>query len=463
MITWSQQVKSMGGDQKKLVQLHKERWEAWEEFFKYMNWNELEDKREARKKSDAEFEQAVVNTKVTWAVRIFRNGEDYVEFDAGFGSMNEDSDLDVNVVSTTSRVLGLWLEWTNNYVPDMNKKLNDKFIAENRFEKVGSFCEYWDSNFYYAPGLLIQGKKEKKIIGYLEHLSELGFRWTTPDTALYELQCVDVYTRAYEEVKDIIVDNNYSRPNPEGISLIDEQNIYLANMKLGEKFRKACEHWLKGGSADAVRYAYLQYAVTKVEGLVCVTSLAICKVLGDAFFVEYVNKEDPDNLGEFKKWFKPYMAGISAYEMLRNLQMHVHDGKYKSKYAKRLIWVLLNNKGLCKSHEPRSKLARKATMEDWDDDPAESITKNNTSSIHDIAKAIGFLLDFMDGIDEYGDECKFMDSKDWEANIGDTLSTLCVMTKKYVEGLIKEETSDKQSGVDYVKNLVPKPSRKLSQ
>ena len=262
---------------------------------------------------------------------------------------------------------------------------------------------------------------------------------------MYELQCVDAYTRAYEKGSDILVGDYRSRPNPEGISGDKEQAIYHANLEMGEKFRTACESYLMGGSDDAVRYAYLRYAVTKVEGLVCVTSLAICNVLGKEFFKEYVNKPD---------WFKPYMAGISAYEMLRNLQMHVHDGQYKSKYAKRLIWVLLNNKGLCKSHEPRSKLVRTATVKEWDDDPAASIIKNNTSTIHDISKAIGFLLDFMDGIDEYDGECDFMVSSEWEANLGETLDKLCVAAKAYVEGLIKEETSDKQSGVEYVKKLI---------
>ena len=460
MLTWSDRIKSSKKPER--VQLHVDRWKAWEEFFDFLiekGWEEILEEFKPRKSKipskETAFENKVIESGKTWAHRMFRHDtppdvefDDFVEFDAGFGSMNPPSDLDVNVVSTTSDVLDHWMEYTRSYVKATN---------------VGSFCEYWDSNFYYAPGLINGGR----LFGYLEHLSKLGFRWTTPDTALYELQCVDAYTRAYEEVKDIIVDGYKSRPNPEGISSAKEQDIYHANLEMGEKFRKACEDWLKGGSADAVRYAYLQYAVTKVEGLVCVTSLAICKVLGEEFFVEYVNKEDPDedpdNPSEFKKWFKPYMAGISAYEMLRNLQMHVHDGMYKSKYAKRLIWVLLNNKGLCKSHEPRSKLARKATMEEWDDDPAKSITKNNTSSIHDIAKAIGFLLDFMDGIDEYDGECDFMNSDEWESNLGETLDKLCVMTKKYVEGLIKEETSEKQKGVDYVKNLVPEPNQKLSQ
>lgn len=425
MSTWSELVKSKDGDQKKLVQLHVDRWLVWENFFtKGLGWEEVEREREARKESKAEFESAVVAKGVTWAVRIFRKGEDYVEFDAGFGSMNESSDLDVNVVSTTPDVLNAWMQWTYGKVaetPDM-----------------GSFCEYWDSNFYYAPGLV----KDRRLYGYVDYLTGKGFHWTTPDTALYELQCVDAYTRAYEERSDILVGDYRSRPNPEGISGDKEQDIYHANLEMGEKFRTACENYLNGGSADAVRYAYLQYAVTKVEGLVCVTSLAICKVLGEDFFVEYVNKPE---------WFKPYMAGVSAYEMLRNLQMHVHDGRYKSKYAKRLIWVLLNTRGLCDSHGRKNPL-REVSVK-WND-PASSIDKNNTSTIKDISKAIGFLLDFMDGIDDYAGECDFMDSSNWEYNIGETLEKLCVATKAYVEGLIKEETSDKQSGIDYVKELL---------
>lgn len=422
MSTWSELVASKNGDMSLLVQLHVDRWQAWERFFKFMNWDELKDEREARKESKADFENAVVARGVTWAVRIFSKGDDYVEFDAGFGSMNHSSDLDVNVVSTTPDVLSLWMQYTRQYVED---------------NRVNSFCEYWDSNFYYAPGLIKGGR----LYGYVDYLTETGFHWTTPSTALYELQCVDAYTRAYEERVDILVNGLRSRPNPEGIGADKEQSIYHANFELGESFRVACESYLDGGSGDAVRYAYLQYAVSKVEGLVCVTSLAICRVLGKEFFAEYVNKP---------VWFKPYMSGISAYEMLRNLQMHVHNGEYKSKYAKRLIWVLMNNKGLCTLHDRRN--LRSASTK-WND-PAASITKNNTSTIKDIAKAIGFLLDFMDGIDEYDGACEYLDSSRWEKNLGETLDELCRRTKAYVEGLIKEETSDKQGSVDYVKKLI---------
>lgn len=428
MSTWSELVKSKDGDQEKLVQLHVDRWLVWEEFFTTMGWEELADERINRKKNGDAFTDALIDKGATWSSRVFRRDtdsefDDFVEFDAGFGSMNPSSDLDVNVVSTTPDVLGAWMSFTYGYVESNN---------------VGSFCEYWDSNFYYAPGLI----RANRIYAYVDYLTGRGFRWTTPDTALYELQCVAAYTRAYEEGADILVGDYRSRPNPEGIKRDKERDIYHANLEMGEKFRTACENYLDGGSGDTVRYAYLQYAVTKVEGLVCVTSLAICKVLGKKFFIEYVNKPE---------WFKPYMAGISAYEMLRNLQMHVHDGRYKSKYAKRLIWVLLNTKGLCDSHGRNNPL--REASEKWND-PASSIDKNNTSTIKDISKAIGFLLDFMDGIDDYAGECDFMDSSNWEYNIGETLEKLCVATKAYVEGLIKEETSDKQSGIEYVKELL---------
>ena len=49
----------------------------------------------------------------------------------------------------------------------------------------------------------------------------------------------------------------------------------------------------------------------------------------------------------------------------------------------------MNNRGLCDSHDRRNPL-RLAQVKNWED-PAESITKSNDSTIMDIAKAIGFL------------------------------------------------------------------------
>ena len=199
--------------------------------------------------------------------------------------MNEASDLDVNVVSTTSDVLDLWMQYTRSYV---------------EANKVGSFSEYWDSNFYYAPGLV----RDDRLYAYVDYLSGLGFPLDDTRYCFVRVGVCGCYTRAYEEGKDILVDGYRSRPNPEGISSDKEQDIYPSNLELFQVVRVACESYLKGGSGDAVRYAYLQYAVSRWR-VWCVTSLAICKVLGDEFFVEYVNKPD---------WFEPYMAGISAYE-----------------------------------------------------------------------------------------------------------------------------------------------------
>ena len=194
---------------------------------------------------------------------------------------------------------------------------------------------------------------------------------------------------------------------------------------------------------DAVRIAYLKYNVTKVEGLVSATSLVICRVFGPKLFFDYINKTN----------VKSYSAGIAAYEMLRNLRMHRKSNLYKSKYAKRLIYTLMNTKDLCTYHRGRSVEKEIREFKDWKDDPSEPIEKNNKSTLSKLKFAIGFLLDFMDGEDEYITKiCDFKDMENWNV---DNLDKLCEMAKSYVEGLIKLETGspEKKAGVDYVKSL----------
>ena len=154
------------------------------------------------------------------------------------------------------------------------------------------------------------------------------------------------------------------------------------------------------------------------------------------------------------------MAGISAYEMLRNLQMHSHKLKYKSKYANRLVYVLMHNDNLCTAHYRQHRFEREGKYID--------IAKSNDASLDLISKAIEFLLDFMDGGDSKESrraECKFLSeasTKVWVKNLRTKLPELCRMTKEYVEGFIKESTNvpdakdQEKEGIDYVKGLIVK-------
>lgn len=453
MTTWGEQLEKCTKNQDPrhaiplLATLHKERWSLWNEYIDklvasgytelYRNLRDCD--KDIGKIRAATYEERDIDIGLVEALKeealkkfkpwdnvLLNKKNKYIFLDASFGSLNYTSDLDINVVSTTEEAMNVWMTFTRGWVNlDSVKK-----------KKVQSFCEYWDSNFYYEPGVFM----DNIVLSIPKKLMADGFEWTTKATAMYELQCVHAYTRAYEEEKDIIVDGLRSSPNPVRFTSAKEQLCYSTNLHFAEAFRHAYESYLADDSfGDTVRFAYLKYAVTKIEALVSVTSLAVCEVFGNDVFSDYKLKKGKG------KYVTSYIAGIAAYEMLRNLQMHSHRGGYKSKYANRLMKVLTNVDGLCNYHN-RSKRY-------------PDITKTNAATMLSISRAITFLLDFMDGKSEYTDGCGFMTQGSWVGNLGETLDALCKKTKEYVEGYIKESTgvrSGKEQegeGIEYVKNL----------
>ena len=71
------------------------------------------------------------------------------------------------------------------------------------------------------------------------------------------------------------------------------------------------------------------------------------------------------------------------------------------------------------------------------------------------------LLDFMDGTSDYeGKGCPYILEQDkWLKNLGDKnlwdkLKELCDRAYDYTDGLIKEQTSEKKKGTEYVKELI---------
>lgn len=496
MTTWADQVKACGRDIKQLVALHVARWEQWGEYIamlegykevyrKERDWDDLLMNLAAKINDtpsmavELGFQKEFLNNLATkksevgkngrgrilrksaWSKRMFQKGDDYILLDASFGSLNTTSDLDINVVCTNQDAMDIWMKFTALFV--------------DTHETADSFCEFWDSNFYYEPGVCvfpgdIIGKQltnvedheyedivaeERMMVSLPVMLMNNGFAWTSANTAMYELQCVDAYANAYERNKDIILDGFRASPNPAQFDKEKEQNCYKSGLHFAEAFRSAYEAYQADPSlADGVRFAYLKYAVTKIEALVSVTSLAVCKVFGENVWHDYVDK-----VGK-AEYLEPYMAGISAYEMLRNLQMHSHKLKYKSKYANRLVYVLMHNDNLCTAHYRQHRFEREGKYID--------IAKSNDASLDLISKAIEFLLDFMDGGDSKESrraECKFLSeasTKVWVKNLRTKLPELCRMTKEYVEGFIKESTNvpdakdQEKEGIDYVKGLIVK-------
>ena len=492
---WGDMVNDKGDDVDGLVQLHKERWEQWGAYIKLLrakgfyqiarkdvNWSKHEEdasplKREFLSKLKSETSAEVIEDKNTlppsaWAKRTFhREGsKDYILLDASFGSLDMTSDLDINVVSTTRVAMTVWMEFTSAFVKG--------------HDSARSFCEYWDSNFYYEPGVYIaegQVVGQKRVHKSHEYIPNKfakatvlsipkllmfeGFKWTTPSTALYELTCVDRYSTAYEKKKNIMLDGYMSTPCPERMTSETEQSCYESSLHFAESFRRCYEAWKHDETAargDAVRIAFLKYAVTKIEGLVSVTSLAVCKVFGDDIWEDFVEKAGK------AAYVKPYMAGIAAYEMLRNLQMHSHtrsakNGKiaYKSKYANRLVYVLMHNNNLCCKH---SRASRYETAETYE---YKGILKSNEADLRTISRAISFLLCFMDGEGclEPLKQCVFIDPANtevWVNNLENRLPELCRMMKEYVEGFVKLSTDvevkdpedQEREATEYVKGLV---------
>ena len=467
---WDKKVKDCKSDVDKIVELHTERWARWDDYIEALGYEVVYRIPRDMKKVVQKLEKIKIETTISksgkaynkmiaeqnakrveiefatrlkgaWSKILLGNEGKYIFLDASFGSMNTTSDLDVNVVSTTPHAMQVWMTFTSEWVDNNEGQ---------------SFCEYWDPNFYYEPGVLMrEGTKigelllRDEVVSIPKLLMNNGFAWTSANTAMYELHCVDAYANAYERNKDILLDGFRSSPNPFQCDKEKEQNCYRSALHFAESFRSAYEAYMDDPTlADGVRFAYLKYAVTKIEGLVSVTSLALCKVFGDEVFHEFVSKKLRG------RYLKGYMAGIAAYEMLRNLEMHSKGGNYKSKYANRLQYALSNVPGLCVRHGREMR---------YEKDP---ITKSNTATLLQIRSAIAFLLDYMDGVVDYGDKvCDFLnkDLQDrWMKNLGETLKELCRMTKEYVEGFIKESTNvpdakdQEKEGIDYVKGLIVK-------
>ena len=407
MSTWGERIKVPMKDQ---VALHVKRWQLWNEFIDYCIEKGFEDSPDDRVSHGAvlpgsgdehQFQLALMdgNRSIMWKKRLLRRGgEPAVLFDCSFGSVNSTSDLDVSVIATDSRVMRLWIKWVP--LP---------------------FCETWDSNFYFEPGI----STADTVVSWTNMLP--GFEWTTPESASYELQCIEAYTRAYSEGRQVEVEGRRTTPNPTDISPSQELDMYRTCMHFAEAFRAACE------SGRGIRRAFLNYGLSKTEGLVSYTSLAICGVFGkkvqDDFILKtgsaaYLNRE-------------PYLAALGAYEMLCNLRMHRTTGGYKSKYANRLMRILEGNPELCRGHER-----------------VKPLQKKNDMGMLEMLRALGFVLDYMDGIakEEYVGVCSFVGRLKHLAKKID-LDELCAQLYGYLDAQIKADEVRGDDTNDYLKEL----------
>ena len=308
---WAGRIKKASKDADK-VKLHDERFKVWNVFIAdFAKKHKLSIKIEKRPTSGASaFEKKVVKAGNTFAKKILSKGKTpVVVFDAAFGSMDSTSDLDIGVVSTEGKVIDEWI----NYIKKQQKTITPKTMT---------FTEYWDSNFYFEPGVVQSGKLVSKVQANLQQALP------TKTTMVKDMELIEKYAKAYEGKTPMKLGKYSLYPNPDasGFNQAAEIKQYQAMAEYGKK----C---FKSFSPKSVQ----ELACCKTEGLICVGSLAICGVFGKAIQKEFID----DKAGQ------PWRL-ISAFEMILNLKMHMHGGMVKTKYLERLDNVLRKGQNACK-------------------------------------------------------------------------------------------------------------------
>ena len=307
---WADRVQKASKDVDK-VKLHDNRFKVWNAFIEeFAKKHKLKIKIEKRPTSGASaFEKKVVKTGNTFAKKILSKGKTpVVVFDAAFGSMDSTSDLDIGVVSTEGKVIDEWID----YIRKQQKTITPKTIT---------FTEYWDSNFYFEPGVVQSGKLVSKVQANLQQALP------TKTTMVNDMVLIEKYAKAYEGKTPMTLGKYSLYPNPEasGFNQAAEIKQYQAMAEYGKK----C---FTSFSPKSVQ----ELACCKTEGLICVGSLAICGVFGKAIQTQFIN----DKSGQ------PWRL-IAAFEMLLNLKMHMHGGMVKTKYLERLDNVLRKGQNAC--------------------------------------------------------------------------------------------------------------------
>lgn len=360
---WAQRIADCKNDMEK-VNLHVERWKAWDAFiYKFANGRTIvkEVLDISIDENEREFQEALEAKGIRWSKKIVGD----VVFDASFGSLNSTSDLDINVLSPNTEVLKEWISFLEKWLSKHPNK---------------TFTNYYDSNFYFEP--CDESLQSLKLL-----LVNMDFEWTTPESYMKEFEAVKRYTTAY--LKETPIDDIH--PNPKNMNSSDEIRYYTKCRVLANAFSKA--YYSK--KAEDIREAYLNFALCKIEGIVSIPALAICGVFGPEIMQRYIQKRD----------IHPKALQIGVYEMLCNLRMHAHRVKgelrFKSKYANRLINLLRNNAFIC------------------EEDNVSSLTKTNEASMDDIKAAMIYLLDYLDERD-----CKMKEYKKLDYDIDKVIETM---------------------------------------
>lgn len=341
-----QRAKASGGEGA-VVQLHKQRFQAWRAFIDYYaRITESEQEEKARNNNNNNDLEKSLSSVSFAKITLWRGKTPHCVFDASFGSMDVTSDLDVTVISTNAYVVERWvsfLEW-------LYRQSDEKKIPYLVPAGV-TFTNYYDSNFYMDPGKVRfyeSGRPE------LRTLMELQIEDVLPNktTAVSQMQLIERYCNAYVQRKPLRVEMKPSGaeekafPNPDAKGFGRPQEV--------EQYKLQCKYALRCLKPDGFTLQNISnlYAC-KTEGLICPGSLAIVKVLGDEkqqCFMTGVNNKGGLCGPKDQTW-----RLVTAFEMLCNLKMHASDSQIKTKYLKRLDDALSGSVNRCK---PASRLSK---------------------------------------------------------------------------------------------------------
>ena len=313
---WAYRIKKANSISEKAA-LHNARFEVWNKFINdYANGNGLKIQTIDRVPSQA-FEKKVVGMGNAWSKKILKkNGKIETVFDASFGSMDPTSDLDIGVVSLNKAVIDEWII----HLEKAQKQI-----------KTITFTEYWDSNFYFEPGVLQGGKLVSKLQANLETALP------TKETMVQDMELIQKYADAYIKKTSMTLGKYSVYPNPEAPGFT--QKAELEQYKALSYYGNVCFT-----TFDSTTYG--QMACCKTEGLISPGSLAICRVFGAKIQQDYINDDT-----------KTIWRLIAAFEMLLNLKMHKHGDQIKTKYLERLDNVLKKSPNAC-TKKTRTSLTR---------------------------------------------------------------------------------------------------------
>jgi hypothetical protein len=395
---WADRIKKASSNADN-VKLHYDRFNVWNTFIeKFAKKHKLSIQIEKRPTSGASaFEKLVVQKKNTFAKKTLSKGKTpVVVFDAAFGSMDSTSDLDIGVVSTEGKVIDEWIE----YIKEQQKSIKPSSLT---------FTQYWDSNFYFEPGIVQSGKLVSKIQANLQQALP------TKTTMVKDMELIEKYAFAYEGKTPMKLGKYSLYPNPDasGFNQAAEIKQYQAMAEYGKK----C---FASFSPKSVQ----ELGCCKTEGLLCAGSLAICGVFGKAVQTQFIN----DKSGQ------PWRL-IAAFEMLLNLNMHMHNNMVKTKYLERLDNVLRKGQNACK------KKARTSITSDID----------KTKKAHKLAKLQGKVLTLINMVvedEQDGKACP--DPKKSKRTFPQDIQLMKELIRRYASE-VKASTPKKSGFITYCK------------